>query len=352
LRWRFTSDVSFASIGWYMDTVSVGGSYTCCVDPAVATHFTWDTIPSPECANVPFHVTIRARNDADGTATNFTGAIALTGVGGGSLVTNTILASPAFTASSSGSYTFGYSFTPNTNLSVTHVRHYFGTKVSIWTGAGTLIASQNVTSTPGIWRETALASPGQLIAGTTYRVAAYTDGGNYYWRTDLGATFPNGTINQGYYLPGDGFPTISDTVRWRLVDLRYTVQSSVPVAFTPTVTSNFTQGVWTGSITVPQITSNLVLQADDGLRPTALANPIDVVSVPRLGVEVYGDILLMVWPIWPPGSPSFVLETAADLSPAAWVPVADPPLQIEDVYVVPVDTSEPRRYYRLRQTTP
>jgi hypothetical protein len=328
--------------------VSGGGGYICCTNPCVPTHFTWDTIASPQCANVPIHVTIRARNDANGVATNFTGVMALTGSTGGALVTNTILASPAYINSSSGSWTLGYSFTPITNLSVTHVRHYFGTKVSIWTDAGTLVASQNVTSTPGTWVETALASPVQLTAGTTYRVAAYTGGGNYYWRTDMGATFPNGTINQGYELSGDGFPANSDTVRWWFVDLRYTVGSSVPVPIIPTVSGNFTQGVWTGSIRVPQIVSNLVLRADDGLRPTAPANSINVVSVPSLGMEDYGDIMLMLWPLWPAGSPNFVLETCTNLAPGAWVPIAYPPLQIEDVYLVPVDATEPHRYYRLR----
>jgi hypothetical protein len=69
-------------------------------------------------------------------------------------------------------------------------------------------------------------------------------------------------------------------------------------------------------------------------------------------MESYGDILLMIWPVWSVGSPSFVLETATSLSPDDWVPVADPPLQIEDLYVVPVNTSEPQRYYRLRITGP
>ncbi len=352
LRWRFTSDSSVAGLGWYVDTVSVGGNYTCCVDPAVATHFTWDTIPSPQCPNVPFQVTIRARNDADGAATNFTGVLALTGLGSAP-VTNTILASPVFTVSGSGTFTFGYSFTPNANLTVTHLRHCFGTKVSIWTDSGTLVASQSVSSTPGTWVETALSSPVQLTAGTTYRVAAYTGGGSYYWRTDLGTTFPNGTINQAYYSPVDGFPNnATPSARWWFVDLRYTVAPSVPLAIIPSVSANFTQGVWTGSLTVPQVVPNLVLRADDGLRPVALANSIDVVNPPSLGTESYGDILLLLWPVWSVGSPTFVLETATSLSPDTWVPIANPPLQIEDIYVVPVDTSEPQRYYRLRLTSP
>ena len=139
----------------------------------------------------------------------------------GVISTSTILASPVHTNIGSGSYTLGYAFTPNTNLTVTAVRHYFGTKVEIWTDTGTLLASQNVTSVPGTWVETPLSTPIQLTAGTRYRVAAYTAGGNYYWRTDLGGTFPYGSIDQSYEISGDAFPTSTDTVRWWFVDLRY-----------------------------------------------------------------------------------------------------------------------------------
>jgi hypothetical protein len=34
LRWRFTSDSSVSGLGWYVDSVSVGGGYTCC-GPAI-----------------------------------------------------------------------------------------------------------------------------------------------------------------------------------------------------------------------------------------------------------------------------------------------------------------------------
>jgi autotransporter-associated beta strand protein len=142
---------------------------------------------------------------------------------GGLITTNTILASPVHTVSSSGTFTLGYAFTPNVNLTVKSVRHYFGTKVEIWTDTGTLLASQSVSSVPGTWVETALTTPIQLTAGAHYRVAAYTAGGNYYWRNDLGGTFPNGTIDQSYEISGDAFPTNIDTVRWWFVDLRYTV---------------------------------------------------------------------------------------------------------------------------------
>ena len=141
----------------------------------------------------------------------------------GIIATNTILASPVANQTNTGSWTLGYAFTPSTNITVTHVRSYFGTKVSIWTDTGTLLASQSVSSVPATWVETPLSTPIQLTAGSHYRVAAYTGGGTFYWRTDLGGTFPYGTIDQSYEITGDAFPTNIDAPRWWFVDLRYTV---------------------------------------------------------------------------------------------------------------------------------
>src|SRR5439155_18410062 len=129
-------------------------------------------------------------------------------------VTNILGTPPQSTSVDSGNWTFGYAFTPNANLTVTHVRHYFGTKVSIWTDAGVQLARYNVSSVLGTWVETPLASPIQLSADTRYRVAAYSGGGSYYWRSDLAGVFADGTIDQGYGYPGDGFPNGANLTRW------------------------------------------------------------------------------------------------------------------------------------------
>jgi hypothetical protein len=97
---------------------------------------------------------------------------------------------------------------------------------------------------------------------------------------------------------------------------------------------------------------DLVLRADDGIRPAAIANTIQVVDLPTVETERYGNILLFLWPLWPPGSPTFALQTSTNLAPFSWVPIAQPPLQIEDVYVVPVYMSDPHRFYRLQHSTP
>ena len=50
----------------------------------------------------------------------------------------------------------------------------------------------------------------------------------------------------------------------------------------PTVSGSFTQGSWSGAVKISQVTSNLVLQADDGAGHTGASYPIDVVNVPPL----------------------------------------------------------------------
>ncbi|MEI6852359.1 MAG: DUF4082 domain-containing protein, partial [Bacteroidota bacterium] len=137
-----------------------------------------------------------------------------------------MLGTPTHTSNSSGSWTLGYSFTPSSNLTVTAVRRYFGSKISIWTDAGVLVASQAVSGTDGTWTQTNLSSPVTLTAGVTYRIGAFTNGGNYYWTTGLSASFANGTINQSYELGGDAFPTSTDAVSWWFVDIVYSTTGS------------------------------------------------------------------------------------------------------------------------------
>ena len=133
-------------------------------------HFEWSVILSPQGAGVPFGATITAKDFLNATVTNFNGAVSLSGSTGGGQTTNTILGNLAYDSTSSGLYTLGFAFTPNTNMLVTHVRSYSGTKVSIWQTNGTLLASQNVTSVPGNWVETPLATPLTTVPASTARV--------------------------------------------------------------------------------------------------------------------------------------------------------------------------------------
>ena len=106
------------------------------------------------------------------------------------------------------------------------------------------------------------------------------------------------------------------------------------VAVNPPVSGNFMQGVWTGSVVISQMASNLVLRADDGLGHFGLANPINVISLPSLDVLHSGNVALYMWSV---GYPGFVLETSDSLSPARWVVVPYSPIQIGDQYLLPLE---------------
>jgi len=125
--------------------------------------------------------------------------------------------------------------------------------------------------------------------------------------------------------------------------------STEGVPINPAVSGNFALGVWTGTITVAQIATNLVLQASDGFGESGLANPINIVNLPSLTTIPSGGTLDIFWPVNPTG---FVLETTAGLSPANWAPVTTPPFQIGDQYLVPIQMSGTNAFYRLRFSGP
>jgi len=241
-------------------------------------HFQWSTIASPQYKDVPFNVTLTAVDAHGFTVKNFDDTVDLSGWSGQTAESHTIFANPTHAGSGSGNYSFGYTFTPNVNILVTHACHYFGSKVSLWTDTGTLLGSVSYTSTAGTWTETPLATPIQLQAGTAYRVGVYTGGSNYsyYLRQDMGNTFPDGIINQAYYGNGDVFPTTADTVaRYQLVSLRYDVGSLTSVAITPT-TATFAGGIWTGDVSVLATAASMYLRVDDGAGHVVNSDTFDV----------------------------------------------------------------------------
>jgi uncharacterized repeat protein (TIGR01451 family) len=242
----------------------------------VLDHFNFSTVPSPQVMNSAFPVTVTAVDSVNSVVTSFNGTVNLSALTTNTLPSGTILGSPSWQVGANGPVTVGYSFTPSTSLTVTHVRHYSGSKVSIWTDAGVLLASQNVVSTERVWLETALPSPITLQANTTYRVGVYT-AANWYYRNAAGpTTFAYGTIDHEYSYPGDGFPIysyIGDTVPF--VDLRYTPQAPA-IAVQPAVSGNFLNGAWSGLLTITQAVTNVHLHATDGASHAGDGNSFDV----------------------------------------------------------------------------
>ncbi len=117
----------------------------------------------------------------------------------------------------------------------------------------------------------------------------------------------------------------------------------------PATSGSFVQGIWSGTVAVSQLATNLVLRADDGLGHFGLANPINVMAPPALAVTSSGNLLLVYWPSAPSG---FVLEMSPSLSPAQWVRVPGPPIQIGTEYLGVLQAPGANQFYRLRYSGP
>jgi len=245
-------------------------------------HLEWAAILSPQAPNTPFPVAITARDVGGLLVTNFNSVAHLSALIPILQPSNSILGNVIHENTFTGDFTMGYSFTPSVELRVTHVRHYFGNKVSIWADNGTLLASTPVVSAQGAWMVTPLPGEVVLQPGTRYRIAAYTGGGpadGYFWYTTGSNSFPHGTIHESYDALGDSFPTSVDGVRWWLVDMLYTAIGRTPAPYvTPTTVGPFSNGAWSGSLMVTQAQSGIRLQANDDAGHAGISDSFDVAS--------------------------------------------------------------------------
>ncbi len=314
--------------------------------PGQVHSFAWAEIPPMQPVGGPIAVAISARDYFDNAASNFAGAVSLSAYRVTAEASETLLNAVTHSSSESdySTTTAGYVFTPNTDLLVTHVRHYSGMKVSLWTDDGILLVSQQVTSVAATWGETALANPVWLSAGHTYRIGVY--GGRYmYYRTDGPTSFNHGTIGQGCSSNSDGFPDYSGWWRWPLVDLRYTVRSLQPVTITPNHSGLFVDGMWTGSIELPE-GSPLFLRADDGAGHFGESGLFATWGT-RLNVQRAGDNVILSWPISATGC---VLESAETrTSVANWSACTNTPSILGDRIVVTNPISSVPTLFRLRK---
>jgi peptidoglycan-N-acetylglucosamine deacetylase len=308
-------------------------------------HFAWSAVPSPQLIGEPFWVTLTAQDIANHTLDYpFPAALSALRVGNAT-GTNTILnsPSPAQSYTEDAEYVLGYSFTPGTNLKVTHVRHYFGDKVSLWADSGRLLASQNVVSVPGTWVDTPLPAPLVLLAGATYRIGVHEDGVEYFWGEGLPATFRDGAINQSFWDSGDVFPTVEDGVDWYFVDLRYATDVG-SVAISPVVSGNFTNGAWSGQLAVLEPATHVILQASAGPGHVGQSLPFDVLGTPRLAIAAASGSVVLSWPVAAGG---FTLEQASTLPD--WTAAPGDPAVVGDRYHVTNLLAPTNTLYRLKK---
>ena len=98
----------------------------------------------------------------------------------------------------------------------------------------------------------------------------------------------------------------------------------------------------------PNLAGNYAVLVANAVSSTLSSNAVLTVNLPpALGVTQSGGFILMFWPISAQG---FVLEVSPSLSPANWVPVSSPPIQIGDEYLESIQITGTNQFYRLQFT--
>ena len=251
-------------------------------------HYVWDSIGATQYLHEPFPVRVSVQDAHGVVVTGYSGTASISGWFDAE-ATNTVYGTASHSSSSSSTYTRGIRITPSSDLTVTHARHYWGGKVSIWRDDGTLLASRTVTSTPGTWVESPLDEPVVLLGGETYRIGAYYVSGSstyYYHYNDCPFAFPNGTVLSSCYASGDAFPSTLRTSDRYFADVVYTAGPFDSASISPTNTGSFIAGVWTGEVAVLDAGSNAYLHAEDANERDGSSSTFDVLANAPMGTSI------------------------------------------------------------------
>jgi hypothetical protein len=118
---------------------------------------------------------------------------------------------------------------------------------------------------------------------------------------------------------------------------------------------NFNQTNIIASVTNATLLLTNVQPNQAGNYTVLVANPVNSIlssnavltvnPLPALGVTQSGSFLLIFWPVSAPG---FVLKTSPSLSPANWIQVSNPPIQIGSEYLESIEMSGSNCFYRLQ----
>jgi uncharacterized repeat protein (TIGR01451 family) len=193
-----------------------------------------------------------------------------------------------------GPRTVGVAFTPGADLVVTHVRHCFGTHVSLWSEGGLLLVRQAVSHIAGQWEETPLEKPVTLRGGQRYRLGVTTGADSIFLVTNT-VPFEFGTIHHGCFWVGDAYPLSAEGEVMYAIDLKFLGTSGGPLPLTPTAAGPFNHGVWSGTVVISEAAEDVVLTADDGAGHTGFSLPLQVLpaSDVSLVMGVSGNPVLL-----------------------------------------------------------
>jgi hypothetical protein len=243
------------------------------------TGFEWDVITSPQYADNPLNARLIGRG-ADNEI--FPDAIPQVSLSALRLDPGEFSTFGEMSTSLAAGFwfqdgTIGYSFTPSSNLMLTHVRVYSGVRATIWTDDGTLLGSQSLESIdPGI-KPVIWAKPVMLRSGVRYRIAVYTANRGAITSMNRSGAFPHGVIHSNYTSDaGDSFPDTPIGGQWWFVDLGYRVLTPASASVSPTLIGPMPGGEWAGTIGIAGEGADMVLLADDGQGHVGITNPFNV----------------------------------------------------------------------------
>jgi len=301
-------------------------------------HFQWAPISSPQAQDEPFGVIVTAKDAANVTQTSFTGTVDFTGWAPGVET----LFSADFESGLDG-FTVDNGFGVGGGLwhrtdgrgsdsghSSPHSLYYGQNEGSGGGGDYDAGDTEGVVTSPVIDLTGAVApvtlsfnylletecwppdydratvevsqdgGPFQVVASNGLGGAALTDP-SWMWLSasaDLSGCVGSEIRVRFHFATGDD--EANEFEGWYVDDVTVTGAGSVPI--TPTVSGTFTDGVWTGDITVLETADDMFLLADDGEGHTGESNAFDVVSLappkpyspdpPHMATDVLRDTLL------------------------------------------------------------
>ncbi|MCY2931160.1 MAG: hypothetical protein NTV86_17050 [Planctomycetota bacterium] len=260
-------------------------------------HFQWDTISSPQTADVPFTATITAKDAEDNTVTGFTGPVSLSGqvgprsvtIGAGTGKWDYPLHTSYHDARTQMIYEAGElgGGGPITSLALNvttvpqvlynwtiRIKHTalsaFTTNTWESTGWTTVYQSKQIISSTG-WTTFVFSTPfdydgvSNLMVDLSFR-NSYSNGGSGSVQATLTSQNRSLTCSagpeQGDPLAWSGTSSPAPSASTYLPNIRLNL--GTPVAMTPTVSGSFVNGIWTGQVTVPQRATGMYLNAADG----------------------------------------------------------------------------------------
>lgn len=271
--------------------------------------FSWDTIASPQEAGEPFPVTIRALDLQGRTVKAFNGSVALrvnadATIGNGTSswafpfgsfyhdarTQSIYLASEIGGAGRISALTLDVTTIPPQVLNNWTIRMKHTTLSSYvtsqWEGASSgwvTVYQQNQTvaatgpitflfSTPFDYNGTS-----NLMIDFSFNNSDFTqDGATRYTDTSAIRTLHYQTDSEfGNPLSWAGASAPPPESAARVPNIKLTKES--PVAVVPSTTSSFTEGVWTGNITVSPPITGVIISADDGAGHIGVSNPFDAI---------------------------------------------------------------------------